>query len=102
MFAALLQEIHASLFKAFIENVDFLQSPSLYVFLELPMFYINLMVLIQQNGVKRKLTKLIMSPDPFSYLRRKTTWNYYLYLLTCEAIHKGCDLELKNSEMKHM
>lgn len=57
VFAALLQEIHASLFKAFIENVDFLRSLSLYVFLELLMFYINLMVLIKENGVKRKLTK---------------------------------------------
>jgi len=44
VFAALLQEIHAFLFKAFIENVDFFHSPSLDVFLELSMIYINLMV----------------------------------------------------------
>lgn len=79
VFAVLLQEIHASSFNAFIENVDFLHSPSLYVFLELSMFYINLMVLIKQNGVKRKFIKLIMPPDPFSYRGRNTTWNYNLY-----------------------
>jgi len=53
--------------------------------------------------VKRKLTKLIMPPDPFSYLRRNSTWNYYLYLPLHMWSHWQSTWSwVKNSEIKHM